>query len=380
MTKRLTASLQIRRPIQCKAIALGLVCALIGSASWAQAAPSNAEATEPAAAVTSTSSKGTKASATAKTSKADKSSSKAQSKSKTKAKSDAQSEAKSDKVVTDKLADAKPVSRTEAPDAAESKPELKPTAKPEAVAKADSKPATQDLAPPPGTMMGAYGQSLMRAPATAPAANTTSTATTVAAAGAATVAAAPVLASAGTPAQPPTVMMGAAGNASESVARFLQQRGLVAQASSVSSAPEAGLLDQVRDRASDLVLSAMNFLGVPYKRGGSSVANGFDCSGFTRHIFEMSVGLVLPRRADEQAKLSSLVKIKREDLKPGDLVFFNTMRQTFSHVGIYVGEGKFIHSPRAGGAVRVEDMREAYWSKRFTGARRADLSQDTPGT
>ena len=117
----------------------------------------------------------------------------------------------------------------------------------------------------------------------------------------------------------------------------------------------------------------MNFLGVRYTRGGNNAESGFDCSGFTRHIFEMSVGMVLPRRADEQAKLSSLLPIKQEELKPGDLVFFNTMRRTFSHVGIYVGEGKFIHAPRTGSAVRVEDMRDAYWAKRFTGTRRADL-------
>jgi cell wall-associated NlpC family hydrolase len=129
----------------------------------------------------------------------------------------------------------------------------------------------------------------------------------------------------------------------------------------------------VRDTASDLVMSAMNFLGVRYTRGGNSVENGFDCSRFTRHIFEMSVGLVLPRRADEQAKMGSLAAIRKDELKPGDLVFFNTMRATFSHVGIYVGEGKFIHAPRTGSAVRVEDMRDSYWSKRFTGARRADL-------
>ncbi|UXH80911.1 C40 family peptidase [Roseateles amylovorans] len=177
-------------------------------------------------------------------------------------------------------------------------------------------------------------------------------------------------------------MMGAAGVAAgDSVSRFLQQRGIVAQAQAQTQAENAGLLNQVRDKASDLVMSAMNFLGVPYRRGGNSVSNGFDCSGFTRHIFERSVGLVLPRRADEQAKLSSLVAISKDELKPGDLVFFNTMRATFSHVGIYVGEGKFIHSPRVGGAVRVEDMREAYWAKRFTGARRADLAaQATPGT
>jgi cell wall-associated NlpC family hydrolase len=82
---------------------------------------------------------------------------------------------------------------------------------------------------------------------------------------------------------------------------------------------------------------------------------------------------VLPRRADQQAKEAGLKDIKKDELRPGDLVFFNTMRRAFSHVGIYVGEGKFIHAPRAGGEVRVEDMRAAYWTKRFNGARRAEL-------
>lgn len=138
------------------------------------------------------------------------------------------------------------------------------------------------------------------------------------------------------------------------------------------------VLQTVRDKASEAVMTAMNFLGVPYRRGGNTEATGFDCSGFTRHIFENSLGLVLPRRADEQASLSSLLPIQREDLKPGDLVFFNTMKRTFSHVGIYVGDDKFIHSPRAGGAVRIEDMRQSYWAARFTGARRADLGTTAP--
>ena len=155
------------------------------------------------------------------------------------------------------------------------------------------------------------------------------------------------------------------------ISRFLRERGLWSSGGATGSADSPALLDQVRDRASDMVLSAMNFLGVPYRRGGSSAETGFDCSGFTRHIFEMSLGLVLPHRADDQAKLSSLVPIKKDELKPGDLVFFNTMRRTFSHVGIYVGDGKFIHAPRSGTKVRVEDMREAYWAKRYTGARRA---------
>jgi cell wall-associated NlpC family hydrolase len=82
---------------------------------------------------------------------------------------------------------------------------------------------------------------------------------------------------------------------------------------------------------------------------------------------------VLPRRADEQAKATQ--SIDRNELKPGDLVFFNTMRRTFSHVGIYLGDGKFIHSPHSGSSVRVDDMREAYWNKRFTGARRVDRTE-----
>lgn len=152
--------------------------------------------------------------------------------------------------------------------------------------------------------------------------------------------------------------------AGDGLAQLLIDRGLLPSAA-------APLVQNMRNRASDLVLSAMNFLGVPYKRGGNSADEGFDCSGFTRHIFENSLGLVLPRRADEQAKAAGLQKVGREELKPGDLVFFNTLRRTFSHVGIYVGDGKFIHAPRTGTEVRVEDMREAYWARRFTGARRA---------
>ena len=154
--------------------------------------------------------------------------------------------------------------------------------------------------------------------------------------------------------------------AGDAILGLLQERGLIATG-------EGTLVQSVRDRASELVLSAMNFLGVPYRRGGQS-EEGFDCSGFTRHIFELSVGLVLPRRADEQAQMPGLLNVTRDDLKPGDLVFFNTLRRSFSHVGIYVGDGKFIHSPRAGGVVRVEDMRIAYWAQRFNGARRAPLA------
>jgi cell wall-associated NlpC family hydrolase len=155
----------------------------------------------------------------------------------------------------------------------------------------------------------------------------------------------------------------------DAVLQLLHERGLLSAASQEDA---NAVVHRMRDAASEMVLSAMNFLGVPYKRGGDSAEEGFDCSGFTRHIFEMSIGMVLPRRADQQAQQAGLLTVKRDELKPGDLVFFNTMRRAFSHVGIYVGDGKFIHAPRTGSHVRVEDMRQAYWVKRYNGARRAE--------
>lgn len=128
------------------------------------------------------------------------------------------------------------------------------------------------------------------------------------------------------------------------------------------------------DRASELVVTAMAFLGVPYRRGGDSAEAGFDCSGFVRAMYEQTVGLLLPRRANEQAAATE--SIEKQDLQPGDLVFFNTLKRAFSHVGIYVGDGKFIHSPRPGAQVRVERMDQSYWQRRFDGARRVlKLSQ-----
>ncbi len=134
--------------------------------------------------------------------------------------------------------------------------------------------------------------------------------------------------------------------------------------------------DAVGGAASSLVISAMGFLGVPYRFGGDSHETGLDCSGFVRLVFEQSVGKVLPRRAVEQAAATQ--PIERQELRPGDLVFFNTMRRAFSHVGIYVGEGRFIHAPRAGAQVRVEDMRTSYWKTRFNGARRVLPGETMP--
>ena len=119
---------------------------------------------------------------------------------------------------------------------------------------------------------------------------------------------------------------------------------------------------------SALLLDAMGYIGTPYERGGNTGASGLDCSGFVKAVFEQAEGITLPRSAYEQAHAT--VEIYRADLQPGDLVFFNTLRRAFSHVGIYLGEGRFIHAPRPGAQVRIESMNGSYWRTRFNGARR----------
>ncbi len=152
--------------------------------------------------------------------------------------------------------------------------------------------------------------------------------------------------------------------------RLLADKGLLGKITQVTQT--------MGNKASELVVSAMGALGVPYRRGGNSFESGFDCSGFVRAMYEQTVGLILPRKAEQQAAATQT--IDRTELVPGDLVFFNTMRRAFSHVGIYVGDDKFIHSPKPGAEVRVEDMRLSYWSRRFDGARRVTESSAQPPT
>ncbi len=155
----------------------------------------------------------------------------------------------------------------------------------------------------------------------------------------------------------------AAGSGDE-MEKLLTERGLIRQISLVGQT--------VGNKASELVMSAMGFLGVPYKLGGNTLETGFDCSGFVRAMYQQTIGLMLPRTADQQAAATQEIDIS--ELRPGDLVFFNTLRRAFSHVGIYVGDNKFIHSPKPGAHVRVEDMRVGYWSSRFDGARRVETA------
>ncbi len=146
-------------------------------------------------------------------------------------------------------------------------------------------------------------------------------------------------------------------------------------AQSAASSSEGGarsFLSGMAGKAGDVVVGALNMIGVRYRWGGNTPDSGLDCSGFVRYVFQDTLGMALPRRAEEMSRVGE--KVRMSELKPGDLVFFNTMRRTFSHVGIYIGDNKFVHSPSTGSTIRVDDLDDGYWEKRFTGARRVETS------
>ena len=122
--------------------------------------------------------------------------------------------------------------------------------------------------------------------------------------------------------------------------------------------------------AQDVILSALSLMGVKYSWGGKTPEGGLDCSGFVRFVFQQATNLTLPHGARALSQMGA--HVSSNDLQPGDLVFFNTLKSSFSHVGIYIGDNRFIHSPRTGREVVITDMTEKYWAKRFNGARRID--------
>jgi cell wall-associated NlpC family hydrolase len=126
--------------------------------------------------------------------------------------------------------------------------------------------------------------------------------------------------------------------------------------------------ERYTNTAQDVILQGLKLVGVRYRLGGNDEDSGLDCSGFVRLVFKDSIGTALPRTAREMSEVGQ--QIDTSQLKPGDLVFFNTMRRTFSHVGIYLGDNHFMHAPRTGAEVRVESMESSYWMKRYNGARR----------
>lgn len=137
------------------------------------------------------------------------------------------------------------------------------------------------------------------------------------------------------------------------------------------SRPPPPMTPEALQRATNLALGAMSFLDVPYTWGGNTPEEGFDCSGFTRHVYQRVAGIPLPRLAESQARVPGFYDVPLSELAPGDLVFFNTLRRPYSHVGIYVGDWKFVHAPRTGAQVRTESLRASYWESRYDGARRA---------
>jgi cell wall-associated NlpC family hydrolase len=132
--------------------------------------------------------------------------------------------------------------------------------------------------------------------------------------------------------------------------------------------------DTVTGKSEELINRAMEVIGVRYRWDSELPQSGLDGSSFVGYVFKDKLGFLLPRKSTQMSRVGK--PISREELQPGDLVFFNTMRLTFSHVGIYVGDNKFIHSPSKGTSVRVDDLGSLYWDKRFDGARRLDGSDN----
>ncbi|MCL2590208.1 MAG: C40 family peptidase [Betaproteobacteria bacterium] len=146
-------------------------------------------------------------------------------------------------------------------------------------------------------------------------------------------------------------------------------------AAAIASGNKSGLsgLSTVRHSPSasavqKLLGEGLMYIGVPYRWGGTSPMSGLDCSGLTQLVFRNAVGVDLPRTALEQAGVGSRVSVR--ELKPGDLVFFNTIGENISHVGIYVGNGKFLHAPATGKLVRIDKLYTKFWAKRYVTARR----------
>lgn len=152
-------------------------------------------------------------------------------------------------------------------------------------------------------------------------------------------------------------------------ARLLAALWLVAGSAASAQAPAMG-------GAADLVIHAVTLVGTPYRYGGSAPSAGFDCSGFVRFVYGETAGLELPRRSEDLSRIGTAVR--RSDIEPGDLVFFNTRGRPWSHVAIAIGDGRFVHAPARGGRVRIEGLSDPYWRARYNGARRLELMPGEP--
>ncbi len=123
----------------------------------------------------------------------------------------------------------------------------------------------------------------------------------------------------------------------------------------------------ISDKAQDVVLYALGLVETGYRFGGKNPEAGLDCSGMVSHVFDKAAGLKLQGSAADIARRGR--PVEREELKPGDLVFFNTRNRPYSHVGIYIGDGRFVHAPNSQGKVRAESLVSGWFAARFEEAR-----------
>ena len=130
--------------------------------------------------------------------------------------------------------------------------------------------------------------------------------------------------------------------------------------------------------ASEIPMYAISLVGSPYRMGGTSPQTGVDCSGFVGQVFRQAAGVELPR--DSRSISQAAQPLAQDELRPGDLVFFNTLNRAFSHVGIYLGDNRFVHaSSSRTGSVMVSNLNDRYWRERFDGARRVASPNTDPG-
>ena len=134
--------------------------------------------------------------------------------------------------------------------------------------------------------------------------------------------------------------------------------------------PSAGL--------EEISIQAMSLVGTPYRYGGNTPDSGFDCSGLVRYVVSRAANVNLPRTTEQMGQRGT--SLDRSEVASGDLVFFNTTGRANSHVGIYVGQNRFVHAPATGGTVRLEDMGKSYWASRYNGARRVVAASNLPMT
>ncbi|MES1982807.1 MAG: C40 family peptidase [Pseudomonadota bacterium] len=126
------------------------------------------------------------------------------------------------------------------------------------------------------------------------------------------------------------------------------------------------------DVMNDLAIYAMSLSDTPYQYGGNTSADGFDCSGFVRYVFSNALSLQLPRTSHEMSRIGA--HLEPDQLRPGDLVFYNTRKQRYSHVGIYVGDDRFVHASSSGKSIALVNMQDTYWRTRYNGARRVSVN------